>query len=336
MASSQSNKKSARRLSALKSNRTSKFTLLPPELRLKVWNCATEPRVISLVDLVNHAKAYPLLSVTQLNTESRYESRVGYEPVGQGSYLDFSKDILLCDYNFTEQTAHSLLENIAPRMQRVIFWDCIPDERFCRPDEYSDYLSTFYRQSHFGEISFDKFWFPNVKELWFVKVGDVDERWMVKPQRKAQAPYNEQLSQMAREFRYWVDENIIEMSQLDLNESESRMVFREGRCARANCRELNNKRDHIISKVNFMDGTYVAPNDGRIWSRIESPAPGEIDPFMTGEFILEGQDLAERRAKMSPRTVERLRWMLVERALTLPLRCDWPTDEVEVRRGNKD
>lgn len=281
-----------------------KFTLLPPELRLKVWNCAVEPRIVPLVDLVHSPRSHPLPGVTQLNAEARNEIRAGYEPVGRGSYFDFANDVLLCDYEFAEQTAHSVLENMAPQAERVLFWDCIPDDRFCRPDEYDDYLSHFYRQSRFGEILFDEFWFPNVKELWFIKVGDVDERWQVMP--KGKAVLEDRLQHMAREFRYWVNENIIEMTELRLDEPEHRIIFREGRCERANCRELNGGRDHIISKVNFMDGKYEAASDGKKWIRINPATEDE-------RFI-------EKMGRTSPAIVSRLRWLLVERTLTFLLR----------------
>ena len=86
----------APRLPALWSS-TINFSHLPPELRLKIWSCAVEPRIILLNDLTQSLRSYPLPIVTQLNAEARTECRRGYELVGRGSYVHFSRDILVCD-----------------------------------------------------------------------------------------------------------------------------------------------------------------------------------------------------------------------------------------------
>uniref|UniRef100_A0A0B7K8V7 2EXR domain-containing protein n=1 Tax=Bionectria ochroleuca TaxID=29856 RepID=A0A0B7K8V7_BIOOC len=289
----------------------SKFKLLPPEIRLKIWSCAIEPRVILLADLAQKPCSYPLPGVTQLNTEARDVSRRGYEPVGNGSFVQFSKDMLLCDHVFTEQRSNPLLETIAPRIERAIFWDCIPDERVRRPADYSTYLSTFYGENRTGHICFDKLWFPNLREYWFIKVGEVDKEWMISSDRTAS--FDTRTQQMAREFNYWVNDNIVEMAHLDMRDSGAQTVLREGRCSLDNCRSLNRGRNHIMSKVNFKDGNYQAPDDGRSWVRISS--------------AIDGSQLASSTAASSRRIVNHTRWALVERSLTFMLRHDWPSSQ---------
>lgn len=296
---------------------TINFNCLPPELRLKIWACAVEPRIVLLNDLIYNLKSYPLPIVTQLNAEARSESRRGYEQVGRGSYVHFSRDILVCDYKLADQTSSSpAAEKLASRIERVVFWDCAPDEeRIEIPDRYSDYLSTCYHQRSFGQVIFDRFWFPNVKDFWSVKIGDVDRSWMVHVDKSA--PFDVRLQQSAREFRYWVDENIIEIAPLDMKDPESLMVLREGRCGKENCRELNSGRTHIISKVNFIDGKYQEPNDGRNWVQILPSAGNRNEP------------------PNSHAAIDRMRWALVERSLTFFLRWDWPGDSEGNSRRRK-
>ncbi|KAL6858096.1 hypothetical protein ACO1O0_005548 [Amphichorda felina] len=285
-----------------------RFSHLPPELRLKIWSCAVEPRIVLLNDLIHSLRSYPLPIVTQLNAEARSESRRGYSLVGRGSYVHFSRDILVCDYKLADRTPpNCTAEKLAPQIERVAFWDCAPDEeRIEVPERYSDYLSTCYQQRSFGQVIFDRFWFPNVKDFWSVKIGDVDQSWMVQVDKSA--PFEVQLQQSAREFRYWVDENMIEMTAFDLKDPESLMILREGRCEKTNCQELNSGRTHIISKVNFIDGKYQEPRDGRNWER-----------------ILPSDDNEEEEPN-SRAAVNRMRWALVERSLTFFLRWDWPGD----------
>ena len=288
---------------------------LPPELRFKVWSCAVEPRLVLLSDLVNQPVAYPLPTVTQLNVEARHESRDGYERAGRASYVNYSRDILVCDYKLADQTTSDpAAEKIAWRAERVVFWDCVPDEeRIKLPDRYSDYLAFCYHQESFGQVAFDKFWFPNAKEFWSIKIGDVDKSWKV--QVDMTQPYEVRRQQSAREFRYWVDHSIIEMAPLDLSGSETRLVLREGRCGKTNCQELNAGRTQIISKVNFLDGKYEKPDDGKTWVRI-SAKPED-----------------DREAANSREAINRMRWSLVERSLTFFLQWDWPDDtEGNLRR----
>lgn len=292
------------------------FSRLPAELRLKVWKCAVEPRLVLLNDLVNRPLSQRLPGVTQVNAEARYESRAGYEEIGRGSYFDFANDILLCDFDFDRQTAHNVLEDMAPRVERAVFWDCIPDDRVCEPHAYAEYLDIFYRQSYFGEILFSELWFPNVKELWLVKVADVDEGWRVRP--KGPVPFRERIEYMAKEFRYWVDERIIEMAPLDWNDPDTRLVLNDGSCARGDCRRLNHGRDHIVSKVNFLDGEFREINDGREWIRIQPPPPNN-------------------QRESNSAKLNRLRWLMAERIMTLLLRNEWPTSddgEILVNRKN--
>lgn len=296
---------------------SSRFAQLPAELRLRIWNCAVEPRVVPLNEIVHKPLSHRLPAVTQVNVEARHECREVYEKVGRGSYFDFTNDILLCDFEFENQTADSVLENMAPRVQRAVFWDCIPDDRICGPADYAEYLSIFYRQSYFGEIFFNELWFPNVKELWLVKVADIDEGWKVRP--GTAMPFRERHKYMAKEFRYWVDEHIIEIAPLDWDAPDTQTVLNEGTCARGDCRTLNSGREHIISKVNFLDGEYRETDDGREWARVQPPK-NETDDKGASE---------SKQARLN-----RLRWLVVERTLTLLLRCEWPTsDEGEILVG---
>ena len=107
---------------------SSGFRRLPAELRLKIWSCAVEPRIVILHDLVHQEKSYPIPPVTQLNHEARSETREGYEPIGQGSHFNFSRDILVCDPNISDLSPDKPLEDLAPRIQRLVFWDCFPDD----------------------------------------------------------------------------------------------------------------------------------------------------------------------------------------------------------------
>ncbi|KFH46987.1 hypothetical protein ACRE_021530 [Hapsidospora chrysogenum ATCC 11550] len=281
---------------------------LPPELRLKIWSCAVEPRIVLFNDLIQNLKSYPLPIVTQLNAEARSETRRGYELVGRGSYFHFSRDILLCDYKLADQTSSSpAAEKLASRIERVVFWDCASEEeRIKIPQRYSEYLATCYDQKSFGQVVFDRFWFPNVKDFWSVQIGDIDGSWMI-PINKS-APFEVQLQQSAREFRYWVDENIIEIAPLDLSEPETLMVLREGRCEKGDCRKLNAGFTHIISKVSFIDGKYQQSTDGKDWARVV-PCTGDRNEDANSRAV-----------------ADRMRWAFVERSLTFCLRWDWPGD----------
>ncbi|KAF7548759.1 hypothetical protein G7046_g8565 [Stylonectria norvegica] len=278
------------------------FASLPTELRLKIWSRAVEPRVVLFGDLIQNRQSYPLPSVTQLNVEARAETRQGYEPIGYGSHFDFSRDILVCDHEISDNVPDPFLEELAPKIKRLAYWDCFPDDgRVDGPYHYSVYLSGCYRQRRFGQIEFDRFWFPNLEELWIVKIGEVDPTWMVTVD--FEAPYEVRLRELAKQFRYWVDENIIEMAPLDLNDPEAQAVLNEGRCGKTDCHELNQGRSKMISKVLFLDGKYKPPSDGSNWVRI-MPWHGEEQP-------------------KEKRTYEnKLRWVLVERILTFDLRWD--------------
>ena len=288
-----------------------KFTSLPAELRLKIWSRAAEPRVVLFGDLASTYRSYPLPSVTQLNIESRTETREGYEAIGNGSYFDFTRDILVCDHKISDQVADPYLEELAPRLKRLAYWDCFPDDgRVDGPYHYSVYLSACYRQRNFGMIEFDRFWFPNLEELWIVKVGEVDPTWMIHVDRRA--PYDVRLRELAKQFRYWVNENIIEMAPLDLEDPEVQAILTEGRCGNVDCHELNKGRSKMISKVSFLDGKYKAPTDGRKWVRI---LPWHVDEQVKDKRTYEN----------------RLRWVLVERILTFDLRWEpWSDSGSEV------
>ncbi|OAA47000.1 hypothetical protein NOR_02636 [Metarhizium rileyi] len=286
------------------------FAQLPAELRLKIWSCAVEPRVVILDDLVQQKQAYPLPPVTQLNSEARTETRQGYEPVGRGSCLHFSRDILVCDPNISDQSRNTALEHLALRVQRLAFWDCFPDDgRIDGLFHYSAYLADCYPGGHGGKIEFDKFWFPNLRDLWIIKVGEVDRSWMVGVD-KDNMPCELRLRKTARQFRYWVDENIIEIAALDLSEPETKLILREGRCGVVECQMLNRGRQRMVSKIVFVDGKYSSANrhhdKANKWKRIW--------PWST---IVEQGSMEESDA-----SANRMRWIMVERILTFSLRWD--------------
>ncbi|KAH7316576.1 hypothetical protein B0I35DRAFT_479407 [Stachybotrys elegans] len=293
----------------------SKFAQLPAELRLKIWSCAVEPQIAILDDLVHMDRSYPLPSVTQLNAEARMESREGYEPVGRGSYFNFSRDILVCDPNISDQSPSKPLEDLAPRIQRLAFWDCFPDDgRVDGPYHYSVYVTAWYRQQDFGKVEFDKFLFPNLKDLWIIKVGDIDRSWRIGVDHDL--PYEVRLRKTARQFRYWIDDNIIEIAPLDLDEADTKAVLKEGRCGKEDCQALNAGRNKMVSKIMFMTGKYEKSEDAEEWVRIL--------PWSTKKENDEN----------------RMRWIMVERTLTFSLRWEsedededasemWPLEEEE-------
>ncbi|GAO19393.1 uncharacterized protein UV8b_02136 [Ustilaginoidea virens] len=305
--------------------RRTTFAELPAELRLKIWSCAVEPRVVILDDLVQQEKSYPLPSVTQLNAESRTETRQGYEPAGRGSCFDFSRDILVCDPKISDQRFDLTLEDLALRVQRLAFWDCFPDDgRIDVLYHYSAYLQACYPSGHSGKIEFDKFWFPNLKDLWIVKVGEVDRSWMVGVDKDL--PCEARLQKTARQFRYWVDEDIIEIASLDLSEPETKMILREGRCGKTDCQQLNLGRQRMVSKVVFVDGKYdggLSKDEHQRWNRIR--------PWPT---------VVEQGATDTDTSANRMRWIIVERILTFSLRWDEPEeldhqDSLDHRRSRR-
>ncbi|RSM03160.1 hypothetical protein CEP52_007503 [Fusarium oligoseptatum] len=275
------------------------FGSLPTELRLKIWSRANEPRIVLYGDLVQKDGSYPLPTVTQLNAEARDETRLGYEPIGHGSYFDFSRDILVCDHKISDQATDPYLEDLAPRIRKTRLLGLLPR-----------------RWPHFGKIEFDRFWFPNLDDLWIVKVGEIDPAWMI--DMDTNAPYEVRLRDLAKQFRYWVDENIIEMAPLDLDDPESQAVLNEGRCGKEDCHELNKGRSKMVSKVVFLDGKYKEPDDGLKWVRI---LPWHVD---------------EDKVKENRTCQNRMRWVLVERILTFDLQWEgWSESGWEVSRHRR-
>lgn len=276
---------------------------LPAELRLKIWSTAAESRVAILNDLVEIAGAYHIPTVTQLCAESRLETRDGYEPVGRGSYFHFSKDILVTDHNFVDQYYNPTAESIAPQVERVVFWDCVPDEPIvAEPQKYSDYLEHCYGQKRWGQIKLDEFWFPNIKDFWVVKVGHIEDVWAAQIDKRT--PQGTRTHRMAHEFRYWVGKNIIEIAPFDFQAPDNVSVLCDGRCSKDNCKVLNRGRPHFVSKITFMDGPYRKPKDGRNWQRITPPPP-------------------PHKKESDRATFNRIQWAFIERALTFSLRHDW-------------
>lgn len=272
---------------------------IPSELWLNIWSSTVEPRIVLFNDLASTHRSYPLPGVTQVNVEARNETRQGYEPVGRGSYFHFGRDILVCDHRISDSVPDPFLEELAPRIKRVAYWDCFPDDRRVDgPYHYSRYLSACYRQRGFGTIEFDHFWFPNIEELWIVKIGEVDPTWMVHVDRAAPNEVRER--ELAKQFRFWVGENIIEMAPLDLAEPEVKAILTEGRCEKLDCHQLNEGRTRMVSKVTFLDGKYQAATDGTAWVRI---LPWQVNEQVRSQGSHEN----------------RLRWVLAERILTFDL-----------------
>ena len=281
----------------------SHFRYLPAELRLKIWTCAVEPQVVILDDVFQKSRSYPLPTATQLNFEARTLSRQGYESIGRGSYFNFARDILVCDPNISDYGPSTALADLAPRIQRLAFWDCFPDDgRVLDPHHYSAYVTACYRQRHFGEVEFDKFLFPNLRDLWIIKIGEVDRSWRLAVD-DAQ-PHQVRVRKTARQFRYWVDESIIEIAPLDLDDPDTKAVLREGRCGKKDCQDLNQSRAKTISKIMFIDGKYRKMDAKESWARI---LPWSVNP---------------ERGKEQDTTENRMRWIMVERALTFSLRFE--------------
>lgn len=289
-------------------HRQTGFDRLPPELRLKIWSCAVEPRVVILDDLAQQNESYPLPLVTRLNAEARAETRLDFEPVGRGSYFRFDQDIAVCDTSITDTGSQKPLEDLALRVQRLAFWDCFPDDgRVDSLSRYSTYLASCCPIELFGKIEFDKLWFPNLRELWVIKVGDVDKCWMVGADATVKPEIGFQ--QTARQFRYWVGNGTIEMAALDVSDADTKIVLREGRCGRTDCQELNKGRRKLVTKVIFVDEEYIemAEDKAGRWKRIH---PWPVYPEQVG-------------VETNPTvTADRMRWIMVERILTFSLRWD--------------
>ncbi|OAA72107.1 hypothetical protein ISF_01180 [Cordyceps fumosorosea ARSEF 2679] len=370
---------------AWKSSVARNFKRLPAELRLKIWRCAAEPRVVILDDVLRRPKAYPLPSVAQVSREARHESRDGYEAVGpcRSSHVHFGRDIFVCDASITETTSNQPLEALATRVERLAFWDCFPDDnRVELPYFYSTYLAASQAAAasaarissgstpssstagigvpspgpRLPAVDFDKLWFPNLRDLWIVKVGGVDRAWLIdadlgeQEAAAAAAPpkntsatgratlhYPVPLSQhphchrTARKFRYWVQHNVVEMAPLSLDDPDTRLVLREGRCGKPDCQELNRGRSVLLSKVTFMEGEY-RPSQG--WLRI---APW--DGCDTTSADADGSRITDRDAvgegsgiKSKDGSRDSMRWVVVERILTFSLRWESSDDTDEGSR----
>ena len=294
------------------------FNHLPAELRLKIWSCAVEPRLIILDDLMNKQQSYPLPSVAQINSEARTESRGGYEAVAQGSHVHFARDILVCDATISDKTGDSALEAVADRLERVALWDCFPDDkRIETPYTYSSYLSDCYTPNQDScPVVCEKLWFPNLKELWIVKVGHVDKSWQVDGDKRV--CFDTRLRKTARTFRYWVDEGIVEVAPLSIDDPDTKLVLQQGRCGNENCRRMNRGRAIMVSKVVFMDGQHPKDN---------SPGWKRVLPYISTQGKTDEASKEIQRNEM--------RWIVVERALTFSLRWDWPSDSAEACRRRR-
>lgn len=282
---------------------TTTFASLPPELRIEIWRHAVEPQLAFIHEIIETPRAYALPSVAQLNTEARRECLPGYERVQQGPYFQFDRDIFICDHKFVDQLYNDFFDTLALRVQRLALWDCVPDDyHVADPSSYQEKLHDCFGRRISEMIDFGKLWFSNLKELWIVKIGDIDPAWGVK--RDLAATRDEQLRQLARQFRYWVREGIIEMAPLDPKEPDTKFLLDHGRCREETCRELNHSRPIMVSRVVFMDSLYEDRSPDIVkWTRIAPQTSEEEDD----------EEAAEK---------SRMRWALVERMLMFSLRWD--------------
>ena len=109
-----------------------------------------------------------------------------------------------------------------------------------------------------------------MRDLWIIKIGEVDRSWRIGVDQSL--PYEVRLRKTARQFRYWIDENIIEIAALDLDQAETRAVLKQGRCGKEDCQELNHGRSKMVSKITFIDGSYRQLDDAdQKWVRILPP-----------------------------------------------------------------
>lgn len=280
------------------------FATLPPEIRIQIWQSTLQPELVFLHEVLKQPRKFALPPVTQVNRQSRHECRSFYERVGHGPYFQFPKDIFICDPSIAEEPSNDSLDSIALQVQRLAFWDCFPDEfAVACPARCEDSLWSSIGRKIAQPIDFNNLWFPNLKELWVVKIGDVDQSWGI--QRDRSASRQVQFQQLARQFRYWVKEGVLEMAPLDLNESDTKYLLQNGRCREDKCRQVNHLRPMMVSRVTFEDSPYADRNvDGsKQWTVIE-PRKNR-----NGEF--DGDVEAEAR---------RMRWALVERVLFFMLR----------------
>ncbi|KAK0387844.1 hypothetical protein NLU13_4089 [Sarocladium strictum] len=279
---------------------------LPPEIRLQIWHCSLQPELIFIHDVLQRPQNFILPTVTQINRESRHECKSVFDRVGQGPYFQFPRDIFVCDPSVAEEPPNEFLDTLGLRIQRLAYWDCFPDESAVAcPSRLEDSLWNILGRKIAEPIDFDNLRFPNLKELWVIKIGDVDGSWGVIRDRNACREL--QFRQLAQQFRYWVKEGILEAAPLDFTDPDTRYLLKNGRCRETICREANHLRPMMVSRVLLMDQPYKqrTPNEATNWVRVE-PRKG-----LVGE--LQADVEAEARRK---------RWGLVERVLFFPLRSD--------------
>lgn len=345
---------------------------LPPELRIKIWSCATEPRVIRLDDLIQTPKAYPLPPVTQVNYEARKEIRPGYQHITSGSYVDLSRDILVCDCSMTfpYRDSNPFVEELSMKVEKFVYWDCFPDDGpATTPEGYAKWMSDVYRFETPGKLPFRRTLFPNVKELWIVKIGRIDPAWEVR--YDLDACYEEKLQATARKFRYWVKDNVIEMADMAMDDPNLPLILRDGRCSQKECDIYNKGLHRIVSKVTFMEGNYREDADEEVWTPVtpllksgmgkstaNETEQQDNTPAMEGEVGgdnaasqdegdeggegdedaeigsdendgVEGDSDDEEKEKQRQEYVAALRWALVERNLTCSLMWEGSTVDRE-------
>ncbi|KAM3506849.1 hypothetical protein MY11210_007398 [Beauveria gryllotalpidicola] len=278
----------------------------------------------------------------------------------QSSHVHFGRDIFVCDASITEATSNAPLESLATRVERLTFWDCFPDDKRVElPYFYSTYLAASQAAasaammsagsvpsssgmavssigSRLPAVDFDKLWFPKLRDLWIVKVAGVNRAWLIDAEAASakatttgatlHCPSSVPLSQhpqsrqTARKFRYWVQDNVVEMASLSLDDPDTRLVLREGRCGKPDCHELNRGRPILLSKVTFMEGKYhpsqgwlrIAPWDGRKPSGTSASGSSVYVKDVAGDNDAQARDCSR----------DSMRWVVVERILTFSLRCD--------------
>lgn len=279
---------------------------LPPELRLEIWSCSAEPRIVILNDLLRRHRSYAIPSTTQVSAEARHATRDGYEPVGKGSHFHFSRDILVCGEGVLRRKPDESLKRLARRIKRLAFWDCSEDDPLvAEPLQYQGYLR-MYGQRGFGRIDFDQTLFPNLHELWIVKFGDVHPEWHTQ-------------GKVSYEFRYWRDQRIIEIAPLNRRDANIGAILREGRCEDDAC-QLPDEKLRLF-KITFMSGRYPLEADD---DAMDTGVNGMMKDDKQWELVRLARD---GDGKDSRAHQNLMRWTMAERALTFSLNVWADSDE---------
>ncbi|KAL2210230.1 hypothetical protein CC79DRAFT_1365628 [Sarocladium strictum] len=277
-----------------------------------IWQSAIQPRLVFLKELSTRPEDFALPAVARVDRESKRICEPSFDRIPSGPCLQFSKDIFVCDPTIADHKPGKIIEELAPHVQRLALWDCLQDEPVMdSAARYEDSLWHTFGRRIAEPLDFSKLWFPALRDLWVIKIEDVDESWRIK--RDKNASRQDQLRQLARQFRYWAKDNILEMAPLVIPDSDTKYLLREGHCSERHCRKSNSLRPMMVSRVMVMN----TPYGGR--RSTESDQWVRIEPRKSGDRQGQAETDAEAR---------RLRWAMVERVLLFMLRpgCSGPKD----------